>query len=143
MEKYMQIAINEAKKAALKGEVPIGAVIVDPKSGKVIAKAHNLCEQGDCTKHAEMLCIQKACKKLKTNRLRGLNLYVTLEPCTMCSGAISFARIENLHIGTMDEKGGGTSFFNLKTCNHKPKIKTGILQDTCSQILKDFFKSKR
>ena len=146
MEKYMQLAIKEAEKAALKDEVPIGAVIV--KDGKVIAKAHNNCEHsGDCTGHAEILAIRKACKKLGTTRLRGCDMYVTLEPCTMCAAAISFARIENLYIGAEDEKGGavfnGVKFFESKTCHHKPKIKSGILSNTCSQILKTFFRNKR
>ena len=140
-ERYMQLALKEAEKAALKDEVPIGAVIV--KDGKVIAKAHNLCEAKNCIKHAEILAIEKACKKLGTSRLWDCDMYVTLEPCTMCAAAISFARIKNLYFGAMDEKGGGTSFYQQKTCHHKPKIKAGILANTCSQILKDFFKNKR
>ena len=141
----MTLALKEAEKAAAKDEVPIGAVIV--KDEEVIAKAHNLCEQKGCTKHAEILAIEKACKKLKTTRLWDCDMYVTLEPCTMCAAAISFARIRNLYIGATDEKGGavlsGVKFFESKTCHHKPKIKAGILANTCSQILKDFFKAKR
>lgn len=145
--KYMKIALDEARKAALKDEVPIGAVVVEKESGKIIAKAHNLSEQGDCINHAEILAIKKACKKLGTNRLRGCDLYVTLEPCTMCAGAISFARIDTLYIGALDTKGGGVvngvKFFEQPTCHHRPKVETGILEKECSQILKDFFKAKR
>lgn len=143
----IELALLQAKKAFEKDEVPVGAVVVDNLSGKIVAKAYNLSEHGgNATYHAEILAINKACKKLKTNRLRNCDLYVTLEPCTMCAGAISLARIQNLYIGATDEKGGaiinGVKFFSNPTCHHKPNV---ILLNNalCAQILKDFFKLKR
>ena len=101
----------------------------------------------DATCHAEIVAIQDACKKLGTNRHWGMDLYVTLEPCTMCAAAISFARIENLYFGAQDAKGGGVisgvKFYDAKTCHHKPKVHYGILEEDCSNILKDFFANKR
>ena len=106
-EEYMLLALKEAQKAAKLDEVPVGAVLVDNKSGKIIARAHNKSEHGlDPTAHAEILVIQKAVKKLAVKRLWNTSLYVTLEPCTMCAAAISFARIEKLIIGALDPKGG-------------------------------------
>ena len=145
---YMKIALKEAQKAFEIDEVPIGAVIVDPTTQKIIAKAHNKTEFGqDITAHAEILALRKACRKLKAKRLWNLDLYVTLEPCTMCAAAISFARIKNLYFGAYDEKGGavtnGVKFYEQKTCHHKPNVIGGILENECSQILKDFFKNKR
>ena len=106
------------------------------------------CEDvSDATAHAEVEVIRKACAKLKQNRLRGFDLYVTLEPCTMCAAAISFARIENLYFGAEDKKGGavlnGVKFFDAPTCHHKPKVFSGILAEESSLLLKDFFKQKR
>lgn len=146
--KFMQIAIDMAKIAAENDEVPIGAIIVDPKTQEIISKAYNL-SQHDlcCTGHAEMLAIEKACKKLGQNRLWGMDLYVTLEPCTMCAAAISFARIENLYFGAFDEKGGavenGVKFYQSPTCHHKPNVVGGVMEDETSALLKDFFKNKR
>lgn len=145
---YMQKAFEQAQKAAKKDEVPIGAVVVDPQSGKIIARAHNLSEHFDnALAHAEILALNKACKKLKQNRLRGMDLYVTLEPCTMCAAAISFMRIEHLYFGAKDIKGGaienGVRFYDAATCHHKPLVEGGIMETECAQILKDFFKSKR
>lgn len=147
-EKYMAIALKEAQKAILKDEVPIGAVIVDNKTQKIIAKAHNQTEHSlDPTAHAEILAIRKACKKQNTKRLWGCSLYVTLEPCTMCASAISHARIENLIIGALDEKGGAVintiRFFESKTCHFTPRIEHGILSHSSSELLKNFFKEKR
>ena len=146
-EDIMRLALKEAEKALLCNEVPIGAVLTDSKTNKVIAKAHNLSEAKNCLCHAEILVIEKACKKLKQNRLRDMDLYVTLEPCTMCAAAISFARIKNLFFGAYDEKGGGITsgakFFEQQTCHHKPNITGGVLKDDCSKIIKDFFKQKR
>jgi len=147
-EKYMKIAIELAKKAANQDEVPIGAVIVDNVNNQIIAQTHNLCEHvTDSTAHAEILAIQEACKNLKQNRLRNCDLYVTLEPCTMCAAAISFARIENLYFGAYDKKGGavinGVKFYDQGSCNHKPNIFSGILEEECAKLLKDFFKAKR
>ena len=147
-EFYMRQALEQAKIAVEKDEVPVGAVVVDAQSGEIIACTHNLTEHAaDATAHAEILCIQEACRKLKSNRLRGFNLYVTLEPCTMCAAAISFARIETLYIGTPDPKGGavlnGVKFYEAPTCHHRPKVESGFLADECSQILKDFFRAHR
>lgn len=146
--KFMLRALELAKKAALEDEVPIGAVIVDPKTNEIVAEAYNQSQHVlDATAHAEIEVIRKACAKLKQNRLRGLDLYVTLEPCTMCAAAISFARIENLYFGAEDEKGGavlnGVKFFEAPTCHHRPQIHSGILAEESSILLKTFFKSKR
>lgn len=145
-EKFMREALKEAKKAYEKLEVPVGAVIV--KDGKIIARAHNQKEtKKDTTKHAEMLAIQKASKKLESWRLIDCEMYVTLEPCSMCAGAIINSRIKKIYIGTLDKKTGAAgSVFNLfedYVFNHKVEIEKGILQKDCEQILKDFFRELR
>ena len=145
-EKYMKEALKEAKKAYDKWEVPVGCVIV--KDGKIIARAHNVKElSNDTTKHAEILAIQKASKKLGAWRLLGCDMYVTLEPCSMCAGAIINSRISNLYYGVSDEKTGAVgSVLNLLedyTFNHKVNYKRGILRDECENILKSFFKELR
>lgn len=145
-EKFMKEALKEAKKAYDKLEVPVGAIIV--KDGKIIARAHNLKEtKKDTTKHAEILAIQKASKKLNSWRLLDCEMYVTLEPCTMCAGAIINSRIKKVYIGTSDEKTGAVgSVFNLfddYTFNHKVEAEKGILQKECEQQLKEFFKMLR
>lgn len=145
LEKYMKIAVHEAKKAYEKNEVPVGCIIV--KDGKVIAKAHNLRETKNTTlAHAEVLCIEKACKKLKSWRLDGASMYVTLEPCPMCAGAILQSRIENIYIGAKDSKNGAVvsvinMFDNLFT--QKVNYKIGIMEKECSDIIKEFFKKIR
>jgi len=145
-EKFMKEAIKEAKKAKNIDEVPIGAVIV--YEGKIIARAHNKRETNQlATSHAEILVIEKACKKLNSWRLEGCSLYVTLEPCPMCAGATVLSRLDNVIFGANDPKGGsfGTCF-NLNQVpglNHYPVIIKGILEDKCAQLLKDFFKEKR
>ena len=145
-EKFMKQALKEAQKAYDKLEIPVGAVIV--KDGKIIARAHNQKEtKFDTTKHAEILAIQKASKKLKSWRLIDCEMYVTLEPCSMCAGAIINSRIKKVYIGTMDEKTGAVgSVFNLfedYIFNHKPEFETGILKNECEDILKRFFKDLR
>ena len=145
---YMKIALQQAGKAFGNDEVPVGAVVVDPKDGTIVAKAGNCGEHGkEAFAHAEIEVMRKACRKLKTNRLYGLELYVTLEPCTMCAAAISMMRIAKIYFGAKDEKGGaivsGVRFFESKTCHHRPKVEGGILENECSKILKDFFKEKR
>ena len=145
-EKFMREALKEAQKAYEKLEVPVGAVIV--KDGKIIARAHNQKEtKKDTTKHAEMLAIQKASKKLERWRLIDCEMYVTLEPCSMCAGAIINSRIKKIYIGTLDKKTGAAgSVFNLfedYVFNHKVEIEKGILQKECEQILKDFFRELR
>lgn len=145
-EKFMKEALKEAQKAYDKLEVPVGAVIV--KDGKVIARAHNVKEEKkDTTKHAEILAISKASKKLGSWRLIDCDMYVTLEPCSMCAGAVINARIKKVYIGTMDQKTGACgSVFNLLedyTFNHKVEIETGILQEECESMLKNFFRELR
>lgn len=145
-EKYMKQALKEAEKAFKKEEVPIGAVIV--KDGKIIAKAHNLKETKKNTIcHAEILAIEKASKKLGAWRLQDCEMYTTLEPCSMCAGALINARIKKVHIGTMDEKTGACgSVLNLLEdykFNHKVEIEKDILNDECKKILQDFFKELR
>lgn len=145
-ERFMKEALKEAKKAYDKLEVPVGCVIV--KDGKIISRAHNLKEtKKDTTKHAEILAIQKASKKLKTWRLYDCDMYVTLEPCSMCAGALIQARIRKVYIGTMDEKTGACgSVLNLLEdykFNHKVEVQYGICKNDCEKILKDFFKNLR
>ena len=145
-QKFMKEAIKEAKKASEKMEVPVGCVIV--KAGKIIARAHNQKETKiDTTKHAEIIAIQKASKKLKSWRLLDCEMYVTLEPCSMCAGAIIQARIKKVYIGAMDEKTGACgSVLNLLQdypFNHKVEIETGIEKEKCEKELKEFFKQLR
>ena len=145
-EKFMKMALKEAKKAYDKLEIPVGAIIV--KDGKVIAKAHNLKEtKYDTTKHAEILAIQKASKKLESWRLLDCEMYVTLEPCSMCAGAIINARIKKLYIGTLDTKTGAAgsvlNLFEDYPFNHKVEIEKQIMQADCEKMLKDFFKMLR
>lgn len=145
-EEYMKLALKEAKKAYRKLEVPVGAIIV--KDGEIIAKAHNEKEEkNDSTKHAEILAIQKASKKLGTWRLNDCEMYVTLEPCSMCAGALIQSRMHKVYIGTMDEKTGSCgSVLNLLkdyTFNHKVDIEYNVCKEECENILKEFFKELR
>ena len=145
-EKFMKEALKEAKKAYEKAEVPVGAVIV--KDGKIIAKAHNLKEtKTDTTKHAEILAIQKASKKLESWRLLDCEMYITLEPCSMCAGAIINSRIKKVYIGALDEKTGAAgsvlNLFEDYKFNHKVEVEKGVMQKECENILKDFFKMLR
>lgn len=143
---FMKQAMKEAEKACKKDEVPIGAVLV--KDGKVISRGHNTRETKQIsTHHAEINCIEKACKKIGTWRLEDCTLYVTLEPCPMCAGAIFQSRIKKVVFGAYDPKGGSYgSCFNLndvKGLNHYPEVVGGVCQEECSTILKEFFKKKR
>lgn len=144
-EKFMKEALKEAQKAYDKDEIPVGAVIV--KDGKIISKAHNLREiKQNAVAHAEILAIEKANKKLNSWRLVDCDMYVTLEPCTMCMGAIISSRIKNLYIGTLDPKTGACgSFVDLSKLkyNHTVNIYQGILKEKCEYIIKDFFKNLR
>ena len=145
-KKFMWEALKEAKKAYDKLEVPVVAVIV--KNGKIIARAHNLKEtKKDTTKHAEILAIQKASKKLDSWRLLDCEMYVTLEPCSMCAGAIINSRIKKIYIGALDEKTGAVgSVLNLMEdykFNHNVEIEKGLMKTECENILKDFFKMLR
>jgi tRNA(adenine34) deaminase len=145
-EFFMKKALEQACIALDLDEVPVGAVIV--KEGQIISTGHNLKETSkDPTAHAEILAIRMASEVLGGWRLSDCDMYVTLEPCAMCCGAILQARIRKLYIGAMDPKGGAAgSKLNLLDgygFNHKCEIETGLLEEECSQILKDFFKSKR
>ena len=145
-EYFMKEAFKEAEKAYEKLEVPVGAIIV--KDGKIIARAYNQKEsKTDTTKHAEILAIQKASKKLKSWRLIDCEMYVTLEPCTMCAGAIIHSRIKKVYIGAMDEKTGAVgsvlNLFEDYKFNHKPEVEKGILKEDCESLLKQFFKELR
>ena len=145
-EYYMRQAIKEAEKAYKKLEVPVGAIIV--KDEKIIARAHNQKEtKTDTTKHAEILAIQKASKKLKSWRLIDCEMYVTLEPCSMCAGAMINSRIKKVYIGAKDEKTGAVgsvlNLFNDYTFNHKVEVETGIMEKECQEILTQFFKELR
>ena len=145
-EKFMLEALKEAKKAYAKDEVPVGAVIV--KDGKIIARGHNLKElKCDTTKHAEIIAIQKASKKLQSWRLIDCEMYVTLEPCAMCAGAMIQSRISKLYFGASDLKTGAVgSVLNLLEdykFNHQVEFQGGILKNECENILKQFFKELR
>lgn len=144
--KFMKQALAEAYKAKDKDEVPIGAVIV--LDGKVIARAHNLMEKTQlATAHAEILAIDKACKKLKSWRLDGAQLYVTMEPCPMCAGAIVNARIKKVYFGAYEPKSGSAeSKFRVLTdsgLNHSTDFEGGIMENECANIIKNYFKGKR
>lgn len=143
---FMHEALKEAGKAAKKDEVPVGAVIV--KDGKIIARGHNLIRtHHDPSAHAEIVVIRKACKKLKNERLNGLILYVNMEPCPMCAGAILLARIKTLVFGANDPKTGacGSVFtvINDKRNNHQVEVIKGVLELECGEIVSNFFKNKR
>lgn len=142
---YMSLALNEARKAARKGETPVGAVIV--RDGRVIARAHNLREKKkNALCHAEISAINKACRKLGGWRLIGCSLYVTLEPCPMCAGAIINSRIERVCYGATDKKAGSAeSVVNLFSLpyNHSVEVTGGVMAEECASVLTDFFKSLR
>ena len=144
-EHYMEIAIQQAELAKQKGEVPIGAVIV--KDGQIIAKGYNLRETNkSATAHAEIIAIESACKVLNSWRLDGCSIYVTLEPCMMCAGAIIQSRIQNVYFGGFDKKAGafGTvEDFSTMNWTHKVNVYAGIMEEECSEILKDFFADLR
>lgn len=143
---FMSAALKEAKKAFLKGEVPVGAVVV--RGGEIIAKAHNEREKKNvATCHAELSAIEKACKKLGSWRLDDCELYVTLEPCIMCAGAIINARIKKVYFGAKEPKGGACeSRFNLLSSgvlNWQTDYEGGVMEEECSIIITDFFKARR
>jgi len=144
----MRAALKEAILAAERGEVPIGAVITDADTGEIVARAGNrTIELSDPSAHAEILAIRQLCEQNGKQRIPNYNLYVTLEPCTMCAGAIAFGRLNRIIYGATDAKGGavesGVTFFNQPTCHHKISVTSGILAEECGQILKDFFKKRR
>jgi tRNA(adenine34) deaminase len=143
---FMGAAIAQAKDAATAGEVPVGCVIV--RAGTVIARARNrTLADRDPTAHAELLAIRAAAQVLGSERLIDCDLYVTLEPCTMCAAAISFARIRRLYYGAADPKGGavesGVRFFCAPTCHHRPEVYGGIAEADAGELLKEFFRQRR
>ena len=145
-EKYMRFALKEAQKAALIDEVPVGCIIV--LNDKIIAKAHNKKETtNDPCGHAEIIAIRKACKKINNWRLENCEMYVTIEPCIMCSGAIIQSRIKKIFYGAKDNKGGGLgtsiNVLEAKNINHVPEVYGGILLEECSKIISEYFKTKR
>ena len=142
----MTLALKEANKAREIDEVPIGCVIV--KDNKVVARGHNLREsKQDPTLHAEMVAIRKASKKLKSWRLEGCDIYVTIEPCIMCSGAIIQSRIKTVIYGAPDLKGGGLgssiNVLDANGINHRPEVISGVMKDECAEIISNYFKEKR
>lgn len=144
---HMELALDEARAAAARGEVPVGAVIVGA-DGAILASAGNRTrEHNDPTAHAEILAIRAACAALQSERLVDCDLYVTLEPCPMCAGAISFARLRRLYFGAADPKGGGVihgpRVFHQPTCHHAPEIYDGIGDAASAQLLTRFFRDRR
>jgi tRNA(adenine34) deaminase len=142
----MDLALKAAENAGEAGEVPIGCVIV--RNGEVIASAGNrTLTDKDPTAHAEVLAIRQAAEKLGNERLADCDLYVTLEPCTMCAGAISFARIRRLYYGAADPKGGGVEsgvrFFASPTCHHAPEVYSAVGETESAKLLRDFFQARR
>jgi tRNA(adenine34) deaminase len=142
----MQVALEEARAAAARGEVPIGAVIV--RDGAIIARAGNCTiADDDPTAHAEMVAIRRAARGIGSQRLVGADLYVTLEPCAMCAAAISFARIRRLYFGAVDPKGGavesGPRFFAQPTCHHAPEVYGGLAEREAAELLRSFFQGRR
>ena len=145
-EKYMKKALDQAKKALALGEVPIGCVIV--KDGKVIARGYNRRTfDHQVLAHAEIIAIKKACKKLGDWRLEGCEMYVTLEPCQMCAGALVQSRIDKVYIGAMNKKAGSCgsviNLLNISSFNHQVESENGILEEECSKMLSEFFKALR
>ena len=145
-EKFMMQAYREAQKAFEEDEVPVGCVIV--KEGKIVARAHNRKEKKNCALfHAEIECIRKAARKLDNWNLKGCEIYVTLEPCMMCTGALVNSRIDKIIYGCEDPKGGALvsniRLQDIKLLNHYPQIQGGVMEKECSDLLKKFFKNKR
>jgi tRNA(adenine34) deaminase len=143
---FMQLALEEARAAAARGEVPVGCVVV--REGEVVARAGNrTVADKDPTGHAELIAIRAAAQSLGTERLTDCDLYVTLEPCAMCAGAVAFARLRRLYFGASDPKGGavdnGVRFFESPTCHHRPEVYGGIGESESAALLKDFFQARR
>ena len=143
---FMMLALEEARAAAAEGEVPVGCVVVS--DGGVVARTRNrTIGDRDPTAHAELVAIRQAAAALGSERLTECDLYVTLEPCTMCAAALSFARIRRLYYGASDPKGGavesGVRFFDQATCHHRPEVYGGIAEGEASALLREFFKARR
>ncbi|MGE3148295.1 MAG: nucleoside deaminase [Pseudorhodoplanes sp.] len=146
MASFMEIALEQAREAAQAGEVPVGCVIV--RDAQVLVRARNrTLTDRDPTAHAEMLALREAAALIGSERLTDCDLYVTLEPCTMCAAAISFARIRRLYYGASDPKGGavesGVRFFSAPTCHHRPEIYGGIGESEAAALLRNFFQARR
>ncbi|HYF23486.1 MAG TPA: tRNA adenosine(34) deaminase TadA [Caulobacteraceae bacterium] len=144
----MRIALERAQAAADAGEAPVGAVVADPATGEVIAAAGNApVARHDPTAHAEILALREAAARLGNYRLTGLTLYVTLEPCAMCAGAISHARIGRVVFGAEDPKGGavvnGPRFFDQPTCHWRPSVEGGLMREESADLLRGFFRARR
>lgn len=145
---YMEIAYKQAKIAFKKGEVPVGCVIIDRDSGQILAKTHNLCEaKKNPTLHAEIVAIGLACKKNNNKNLSNCDIYITLEPCTMCASAISNAKIQRVYYSAVDKKQGavenGIRFFNSNSCLYRPEIYSGLMKNESETLLRDFFAKLR
>jgi tRNA(Arg) A34 adenosine deaminase TadA len=145
---FMEMALAEAARAAAEGEIPVGAVVVEARTGQVLARAGNRVEGlADPTAHAEILALRAAGLQAGTPRLASCDLYVTLEPCPMCAAAIGFARIRRLYFGAYDPKGGGVEhgprIFEQTTCHHRPEVVGGVAAGPAGQLLKDFFGARR
>ena len=146
MASFMAIALEEARAAGARGEVPVGCVIV--RDGAVVARAGNrTLADRDPTAHAEIIAIRAAAASLGSERLDACDLYVTLEPCAMCAGAVAFARVRRLYYGAADPKGGavdnGVKFFASPTCHHRPEVYGGLAEAKASALLKAFFRERR
>lgn len=145
-QSFMDDALSEARAAEAAGEVPVGCVVV--REGQIVARAGNrTLRDRDPTAHAEMLAVRQAAAMLGSERLTDCDLYVTLEPCAMCAGALSFARVRRLYYGAADAKGGavdnGVRFFGAPTCHHRPEVYGGIGETEAAALLKEFFKARR
>ena len=147
---YMHLALEEAAKAGARGEVPVGAVIVGPVGDKtqILAQTDNAMRgTQDATAHAEILAIRAACQRLGNERLQGCDLYVTLEPCPMCAGAIAEARLRRVYYGAADIKGGavdhGVALFDQPSCHHHPEVYGGLQETACAALLTEFFDLRR
>jgi tRNA(adenine34) deaminase len=146
MLSFMSAALDEARAAQMRGEVPVGCVIA--RGNDIVARAGNrTIADRDPTAHAELIAIRAAASALGNERLADCDLYVTLEPCTMCAAAMSFARIRRVYFGAADPKGGavehGVRFFAAPTCHHRPEVYGGIQESECAALLKDFFQARR
>lgn len=144
----MRLALEEANAAAKRGEIPVGAVLIDGNTGRIVARAGNMTiDKHDPTAHAEINVIRSRCQELGAQRLPDHDLYVTLEPCPMCAAAIANARIRRLYFGAYDPKGGGVDhgakIFNQSTCHHKPDVISGVDEAACADILRKFFEERR
>ena len=147
MSEFMDMALEEARAAASRGEVPVGAVVVDPEGALLARDGNRVLELTDPSAHAEMLVLREAARQLGSERLIGCDLYVTLEPCPMCAGAISLARIRRLYYGAEDPKAGGVDHgprvFSHPTCHHGPEVYGGLREAASSELLRTFFKARR